>query len=183
MGMTAENMSISEFLRRPYLQQDVNTALIAKNNYTNPVQMWNHKTRAFLNVKRPKVILKQEELFDLPSLQRKLLPLRVCLDPVVCAAQGCWRLHPSLPRSLQEHGFVLANSTISFPMLYEEKSIRGEEINSPLEYKFSKKGLDAARAKATVPANAFSPDDLAFIKSQLDPGVVEAAGYAPILRE
>merc|ERR1712070_1363955 len=107
MGMTPENMSISEFLRRPYLQQDVNTALIAKNNYTNPVQMWNHKTRAFLNVKKPKVVLRQEELFDLPSLQRKLLPLR-------------------------EHGFVLANSTISFPKLYEEKSIRGEEINSPL---------------------------------------------------
>ena len=99
------------------------------------------------------------------------------------ARQGCGRLTPR-HLCLQEHGFVLANnSTISFPKLYEEKSIRGEEINSPLEYKFSKKGLDAARAKASVPASAFSPDDLAFIKSQLDPGVVEAAGYGPVLRE
>lgn len=77
MGMSLENMSISEFIRRPYLQQDSNTALIARNNYSNPIQMWNDKTRSFLRVERPKVILRQEELFDVEALQRKLPPLAV----------------------------------------------------------------------------------------------------------
>jgi hypothetical protein len=93
MGMTLENMSISEFIRRPYLQTDSNTALIARNNYSNPVQMWNDKTRSFLRVERPKVILRQEELFDIEALQRKLPPLA-------------------------EHGFTMASSRVSLTPLY-----------------------------------------------------------------
>merc|ERR1719272_884752 len=108
MGMSLENMSISEFIRRPYLQTDSNTALIARNNYSNPIQMWNDKTRSFLRVERPKVILRQEELFDIEALQRKLPPLA-------------------------EYGFSMASTKVSFPPLNEEKSIRGEEVNSPLE--------------------------------------------------
>jgi hypothetical protein len=158
MGMTLENMSISEFLRRPYLQQDSNTAIIAKNNYTNPVQMWNDKTRAFLAVTKPKVILRQEELFDVESLQRKL-------------------------PSLIEQGFTMGSGKVSFPPMNEEKSIRGEEVNSPLEYKFTQKGLDVAKAKAITPASAFSPEDLKFIQSELDPEVLDAVGYGSILQD
>ena len=158
MGMTLENMSISEFIRRPYLQTDSNTALIARNNYSNPIQMWNDKTRSFLRIERPKVILRQEELFDLEALQRKLPPLA-------------------------EYGFTMASPRVSFPPLNEEKSIRGEEVNSPLEYKFTQKGLDFARSKAIAPASAFSAYDLKFIQSELDPEVLDAVGYGSLMQD
>jgi len=158
MGMSLENMSISEFIRRPYLQTDSNTALIARNNYSNPIQMWNDKTRSFLRIERPKVILRQEELFDIEALQRKLPPLA-------------------------EYGFSMASTKVSFPPLNEEKSIRGEEVNSPLEYKFTQKGLDYARSKAITPASAFSAEDLKFIQSELDPEVLDAVGYGSLMQD
>ena len=160
MGMNVTNMSFSEFIRRPYVQQDVNTALIARNRYPNPVQMWNHKAKAYLHVTKPKVIIRQEELFDLEALQRRLPQLR-------------------------KFGFKLSadDGKIFFPELYEERSIRGIDLNSPLEYKFSQKGLDAARASALVPASDFSLEDLSFIMSELDDEVLQAIGYGSMLHD
>ena len=212
MGMSLENMSISEFIRRPYLQTDSNTALIARNNYSNPIQMWNDKTRSFLRIERPKVILRQEELFDIDALQRKLPPLAVRPRPrprlrasrphsrpaprtprpspslLPCTAlrpPACCRAasltDPPLPA--QEYGFSMASTKVSFPPLNEEKSIRGEEVNSPLEYKFTQKGLDYARSKAITPASAFSAEDLKFIQSELDPEVLDAVGYGSLMQD
>ena len=72
---------------------------------------------------------------------------------------------------------------VFFPDMFEEKSIRGADLNSPLEYKFSAKGLQGARASALVSASVFSPEDLAFIRSELDHDVVEKVGYADVLRD
>ena len=187
-------MSISEFIRRPYLQTDSNTALIARNNYSNPIQMWNDKTRSFLAIERPKVILRQEELFDIDALQRKLPPLTVHPRPSLRAPRPRLRAPrppPLLPSRIldeppllaQEYGFSMASNKVSFPPLNEEKSIRGEEVNSPLEYKFTQKGLDYARSKAITPASAFSAEDLKFIQSQLDPEVLDAVGYGSLMQD
>merc|ERR1712194_503205 len=67
--------------------------------------------------------------------------------------------------------------------LNEEKSIRGEEVNSPLEYKFTQKGLDYARSKAITPASAFSAEYLKFIQSELDPEVLDAVGYGSLMQD
>ena len=159
MGMNITNMSFSEFIRRPYQQQDVNTALIHNNNFSNPVEMWNHKTRAFLRVKKPKLILRQEELFDLGALKRRL-------------------------PQLTAYGFTLSEEgSVFFPDMYEEKSIRGADLNSPLEYKFSSKGLETARKAAVAEPSSLSRADIDFIKSQLDPEVLRAVGYGSIMHD
>ena len=84
---------------------------------------------------------------------------------------------------MQEYGFTLASTKVSFPPLNEERSIRGEEVNSPLEYKFTQRGLDIAKSKAITPASVFSAEDLKFIQSELDPEVLDAVGYGSLMQD
>jgi hypothetical protein len=175
MNGSFENMTLSEFIRRPYLTQGRGTldanddgggadrpslaegkaeahSLIATVEYANPMKMWNAKVASYVGLKAAKVFVRHEDLFDLPALTSSLLPLTKC-------------------------GFTLAaNDTVSYPGF--------TEVNTPLEYRFSRAQFEKAQASAkgsSFGASQFSEKDRELVGSQIDPALLRAVGYSSTL--
>jgi len=76
----AEGITLSQYMRWPFVQ-------FAKERigvYANPLDMYNKKIRSYLNVTtHPKIILHHEDLYDLSTLNRKLL------QPLLKQASSC----------------------------------------------------------------------------------------------
>ena len=144
------SMSLSQYMRWPFTQ-------FAKERigvYANPLDMYNTKIRSYLNMTQHfKILLHHEDLYDLGTLNRKLL------------------------QPLQKRGFKLRG--MEKAMVYP-KFHKFYGINDPEMYKFTPGNFDIAKAYASNRSSAvaqYTRADLRFIASQLDPAVLAAINY------
>lgn len=145
------SMSISEFLRRRFAHGDTSQEpLIARQEYANPIQMWNAKVASYLQLKGHKVILRYEDLFDLDTLNRKLLPLT-------------------------DRDFALAGNLTS--LVYpEDSATHGVDFFNSADFAVSREKANATSSPSAW-LKHLQPNDLEFIESQLDLGAMAAVGY------
>ena len=146
----AAEMTLSQYMRWPFTQ----FAKEGIGKYANPLDMYNRKIRSYLNVTaHPKIILHHEDLYDLSTLNRKLL------------------------QPLLKRGFKLRASEKS---LVYPKFHKFYGINAPDMYKFTPGNFDTAKAYAsnrTAAMMQYTLADLRFMATHLDPSVLKAVNY------
>lgn len=147
----AASMSTGEFLRRRFAHGDTSQQpLIARQEYANPIQMWNAKVASYLQLKGHKVILRYEDLFDLHMLNRKLLPLT-------------------------DRAFALAGNqtTLVYP---DDSAAHGLDYFNSADFAAAREKANATSSPSGW-LQHLQTSDLQFIESQLDLGAMAAVGY------
>jgi hypothetical protein len=168
--MSLSNMTFSEFIRHPYLTQGRGT-LDANDDRGSSARLGLAGGKDV----RDHLIATVEYTNPMQMWNAKVASyLKLNASKVIVRHEELFDLDTLRGKlaPLAHRGFVLTNEgNISYPGF--------TEVNTPLEYRFSREAFETARALA-VEGNAsaaISEEDREFIRSQIDPLIAQAVGY------